>query len=122
MNDNQRIVRDFIAAWSRLNVEELIDYFAPDGTYHNMMAKPVSGHADLRAFIGRFLKGWTATQWDIRNIVTQGDVVMAERTDRTRLGEKSVELPCCGVFEMRDGKIKAWRDYFDLATYTRALV
>ena len=31
-----------------------------------------------------------------------------------------MDLPCCGVFEMQGGKIKIWRDYFDLATYVRA--
>jgi limonene-1,2-epoxide hydrolase len=36
------------------------------------------------------------------------------------MGDKSVDLPCCGVFEMTDGKIRVWRDYFDLGTYTRA--
>ena len=55
MQDNERIVRDFIAAWSRLDVEELVGYFAPDGIYHNMPARPVSGHDNLRAFIGRFI-------------------------------------------------------------------
>jgi limonene-1,2-epoxide hydrolase len=45
---------------------------------------------------------------------------MVERVDRTRLGDKHLDLPCCGVFEMSGGKITVWRDYFDLATYTRA--
>jgi limonene-1,2-epoxide hydrolase len=121
MNDNETIVRNFIAAWSRLDVEELIGFFADDGTYHNMMAKPVSGHENLRNFIGGFLKGWTATQWDILNMLSRGDIVMAERLDRTTLGDKKVDLPCVGIFEMRDGKIKVWRDYFDLATYTKAV-
>jgi limonene-1,2-epoxide hydrolase len=26
-----------------------------------------------------------------------------------------------GVFELEHGKIKAWRDYFDLSTYTQAM-
>ena len=121
MSDNETIVRNFIAAWSRLDVNELVGFFTEDGTYHNMMAKPVSGHENLRVFIGWFLKGWTATEWDIINIVSRGDVVIAERLDRTRLGEKKVGLPCVGVFEMREGKIKVWRDYFDLATYTKAI-
>jgi limonene-1,2-epoxide hydrolase len=34
---------------------------------------------------------------------------------------KPVDLPAAGVFEMEGGKIKVWRDYFDLATYTEAL-
>ena len=119
MRTNEEIVRDFIAAWSRLNSEELVAFFTPDGTYHNMMNKPVSGHDNLRKFIGGFLNSWTATRWDILNLVSKGDIVIAERLDRTRLGDKSVDLPCCGVFEMSGGKIKVWRDYFDLATFTR---
>ena len=51
----------------------------------------------------------------------RGDVVIAERLDRTMVGETAVDLPCCGVFEMRGGKIAAWRDYFDMGTYTSAL-
>ena len=121
MRTNEDIVRDFIAAWSRLDVDEIVAFFTPDGTYHNMMNKPVSGHDNLRRFIGGFIKDWTETNWDILNIVSQGDVVMAERLDRTRLGTKSVDLPCCGVFELAGGKIRIWRDYFDLATYTRTI-
>jgi limonene-1,2-epoxide hydrolase len=121
MGDNETIVRNFIAAWSRLDVEELVSFFTEDGTYHNMMAKPVSGHDNLRKFIGGFVKGWTATEWEIVNMLSRGDVVVAERIDRTRSGDKKVDLPCIGVFEMRGGKINVWRDYFDLATYTKAI-
>jgi limonene-1,2-epoxide hydrolase len=32
-----------------------------------------------------------------------------------------VDLPCAGVFEMQGGKIKVWRDYFDLGTYVKAM-
>ncbi len=119
MTDNEKIVRDFIAAWSRLDVDELVGYFAEDGIYHNMPFKPVRGHAALKAFIGDFIKDWTATDWDILTLVSAGDTVVAERLDRTTLGERGVDLPCCGVFEMRGGKIAVWRDYFDMATYTR---
>jgi limonene-1,2-epoxide hydrolase len=118
MANNETAVRSFIAAWSRLDANELVGFFTEDGTYHNMMAKPVSGRENLRKFIAGFLKGWTATEWDIVNIVSRGDVVMAERLDRTRLDDKKVDLPC--VFEMQDGKIKVWRDYFDLVTFTKA--
>jgi limonene-1,2-epoxide hydrolase len=121
MDGNEKIVRDFIAAWSRLNVDELVSCFAEDGVYHNMPTRPVKGHEALRAFIAQFLKTWTRTDWDILNIVSKGDVVIAERLDRTVAMGKNVDLPCCGVFEMENGKIKVWRDYFDMATYTRAL-
>jgi limonene-1,2-epoxide hydrolase len=121
MADSEKIVRDFIAAWSRLNVEEIVSHFAEDGVYHNMPTQPVKGHAALRQFIAAFLKTWTKTEWDILNIMSKGNVVIAERLDRTVAMGKNVDLPCCGVFEMENGKIKVWRDYFDMATYTKAL-
>jgi len=118
---NERIIRDFIAAWSRLDADELAGFFREDGVYHNMPARPVSGRANIRAFIAAFAKDWSATEWDVLNLVSSGDVVIAERLDRTVTGGKDVHLPCCGVFEMEGGLIRVWRDYFDMATYTNAL-
>ena len=71
--------------------------------------------------IAGFIGSWTKTDWDILHLVSAGDVVIAERLDRTVAGEKGVDLPCTGVFEMENGKIKVWRDYFDLTTYMKAM-
>ena len=119
MSDNVVIIKKFIEAWSRLDVDEIVGYFTEDGTYYNMPAAPVSGHAALKQFIGAFIKDWTQTDWDVLNIIGSGDVVIAERLDRTKVGEIAVDLPCCGIFEMEGGKIKMWRDYFDMATYMK---
>lgn len=121
MSANEEIIRSFIAAWSRLNPDELVDYFAEDGVYHNMPIGPIQGRAALKAFIAAFVKNWTTTEWDVLTLVSAGDVVIAERLDRTKVGDRNVNLPCCGVFEMVNGKIKVWRDYFDMGTYTKAL-
>jgi limonene-1,2-epoxide hydrolase len=120
MTDNATIVRDFIAAWSRLDPDELVEFFTPDGVYHNIPTQPVAGREALRQFIGGFIKDWTATEWEIVSLVAQGQTVVAERIDHTTFGDRHVDLPCCGVFEMQDGRIKVWRDYFDLGTYVRA--
>jgi limonene-1,2-epoxide hydrolase len=121
MSENEKTVLAFIAAWSRLNADEIVSYFTEDGIYHNMPMQPVAGREALRKFIGAFLQGWTETKWDVLTIVSKGNVVVAERLDRTLAAGKKIDLPCCGVFEMSNGKIKVWRDYFDMATYTRAL-
>lgn len=121
MANNEQIIRDFIAAWSHLDTDELVDYFTEDGIYHNMPIDPVQGTENLRAFIKGFLANWTKTDWEIRTLVSHGDTVVAERMDRTVADGKPVDLPCVGVFEMRDGKITVWRDYFDMNTYTSAL-
>ena len=60
--DNEKVVREFIEAWSRLDPDELVDYFTEDGVYHNMPMAPVSGHDTLRQFIRGFLKDWTLVQ------------------------------------------------------------
>jgi len=117
----ERLVRDFCAAWSRLQIDELMDYFRADAVYHNMPGPPVKGIEAIRAAIARFLGGWTATTWEVLNIAAAGNVVLAERVDRTDGGGRHVDLPVAGVFEVEGDKIKAWRDYFDLATYTRAM-
>lgn len=40
--------------------------------------------------------------------------VMNERFDHVTLdGGRPAAVRICGVFEIKDGQIKAWRDYFD---------
>jgi len=120
MSDNEKTIRDFIDAWPRLDVGEIVSYFAEDGVYHNMMLEPVKGREALKGFIGAFAGNWTDTKWELVNIVSKGNLVFAERVDRMKVGGKPVALPCCGVFEMAEGKIKVWRDYFDLQTFSKA--
>ena len=119
MSDNVQTIKDFIAAWSNLDSDELVGYFSEDGIYYNMPTQPVQGKEQLKQFIGSFISNWTKTNWDTLNIIGEGDVVIAERLDRTEVGDIKVDLPCCGVFEMEEGKIKIWRDYFDMGTYTK---
>jgi len=119
MTDNETIVREFVAAWPRLDANELAAYFTEDGVYHNIPTGPVSGREKIRKFIAAFIADWTSTEWELVNVVADGDLVVAERVDRTRLGKRQIDLPCLGVFEMENGKIKIWRDYFDLLTYMK---
>lgn len=114
-------ITQFVAAWSRLDAEELASYFTDDGCYYNMPTEPVRGRAAVLAFIQGFTANWTKTQWDIVHIAAAGDVVFCERLDRTETTAGNVDLPCLGVFEMKDGKIREWRDYFDLQTFMGAM-
>ena len=119
MSDNVQTIKAFISAWSNLDVDELVGYFCEDGIYYNMPAQPVQGHEKLKLFIEGFIAKWTKTTWETLNIIGEGNVVIVERLDRTEVGDIKVDLPCCGVFEMEEGKIKIWRDYFDMGTYTK---
>lgn len=121
MTWNEIVVRNFIAAWLRLDADELADFFCEDGVYHNMPTRPAQGRANVRALIRGFISSWTETEWEIRNLLCADNLVVVERIDRTKAGARSVDLPCTGVFELEEGKIKRWRDYFDLATYQRGI-
>jgi limonene-1,2-epoxide hydrolase len=92
---------------SSLNASELASDFAEDGVYHNMPFAPVSGRANINAFIANFIKPWTATDWEILSLLCAGDIVFAERVDR-QMGAKDVSLPCCGV---QGGGNQVWRDF-----------
>jgi limonene-1,2-epoxide hydrolase len=48
-------------------------------------------------------------------VATDGDTVVTERTDALRFGRVEQRFWVCGRFEVRDGKIAVWRDYFDWA-------
>jgi limonene-1,2-epoxide hydrolase len=119
--ENEDVIRRFVEAWSRLDAKELSSFFTVDGIYHNMPIAPIVGREKVEEFIVGFSSSWTETTWDLLNISSRGNVVFAERLDRTRSGDKSVDLPCVGGFELEDGKIKVWRDYFDFATYGNAM-
>ena len=119
--DNEAIVRDFISAWSRLNPSELASYFSEDGVYHNMPSEAVVGRDNIERFIAGFIRPWESTDWEVISLLADGDIVMVERLDKTVVAGSPVILPCFGYFELTNGEITLWRDYFDLTTYTSAL-
>lgn len=121
MRDPEQVVRDFCAAWSRLDIDELMTYFSDDAVYHNMPGPPASGYQAIRKTIEGFLNGWERTSWEIIHLASKGNIVFAERVDRTDARGHHVDLPLVGVFEIEGDRIKAWRDYFDLQTYMRAM-
>ncbi len=116
---NADLVRRFCEAWSRRDPQELAGYFADDAIYHNIPMKPVAGRRAIAGFITQFLAGARSAEFEIGHLAVAGETVFTERVDRFQLAERTVELPVAGVFELRDGKIGAWRDYFDLETWAR---
>lgn len=118
--DADRIVRDFCAAWGRADIDALMEAFAEDAVYHNMPMAPAEGKPAIRAVIEGFLKmSPSGVQFEIKNQVAADHIVLNERYD-TFVGEDGQErgAPVCGVFELDgDGRIVAWRDYFDMGAF-----
>ncbi len=56
----------------------------------------------------------------IHNIAADGHTVLTERTDVLIWRRLRVEFWVCGTFELRDGKVAVWRDYFDNVNFLKA--
>ncbi|MEU8132235.1 limonene-1,2-epoxide hydrolase family protein [Streptodolium elevatio] len=120
--DAAATVDEFIKAWGRLDPDELAGYFTEDATYHNIPIMPVTGRQEIRDFIAGFVGPFTGAEFTVHHQAVHGDTVLNERTDVfTFPNGNTLEILVMGVFELRDGKIHAWRDYFDLAAVTKAL-
>lgn len=121
--NNGEIVTAFVREWdaSKPDPARLLPYFTDDAVYHNMPLAPVSGKPAIEATFNGMMARLESRGWEVLRQLESGNVVVNERIDRFAQGEKKIELPVVGVFELRDGKIATWRDYFDMATWTRAL-
>ena len=117
------VVRRFCAAWSDdLGAIELAAFFTDDAVYHNIPQAPVTGREAIAGLIDSFIRpgppGIESIEFRVINIAANGPVVMTERVDVFRVADKSFELQVMGTFEITDGKINAWRDYFDMNQFT----
>ena len=116
------LVTEFCTLWANPDLETILSYFTEDAVYHNIPMAPAEGLPAIRDLLPMMLDGMEGIDFIVHRQVADGSVVMNERTDvmrRTNGGR--VELPVMGTFEVRDGRIAAWRDYFDLATVTAGL-
>jgi limonene-1,2-epoxide hydrolase len=118
--DAEKVVREFCAAFEAHDAEAVRPYLAEDVVYHNIPMDPAVGQDAAVAFLAGFLTMCDKMEIEITNLAADGDVVLTERVDTFRVGDLVAPLPVMGVFEVREGKIAAWRDYFDMAQATRA--
>jgi limonene-1,2-epoxide hydrolase len=115
------VVTEFCKLWSSPDPEKLAGYFTEDAIYHNIPMDPVQGREAIKEFIAGFTAAFDGIDFRVHRQLSNGDLVMNERTDVMRRKDGGeIPLPVAGVFEVIDGKITAWRDYFDMATITSA--
>lgn len=119
MNENEQLVREFCEAWRTRDIDRLLSYFQPDAVYHNMPLPPLCGVEQIRSTLSTFVTPAEEIDFEILHLASAGNVVFTERIDRFSFAGKRVELPVAGVFEIDGGKIRAWRDYFDMQTWLR---
>jgi len=117
----EKVVSDLFAAWSRLSIDDIMSYFAEDAVWDNVPMTPAKGKAAIREMTNGFLKDTATFGVKVLKSAHEGNVVFNSRIDSiTMKNGKKADIPVAGMFELDDaGKIKVWRDYFDLATFTK---
>jgi limonene-1,2-epoxide hydrolase len=113
------VVSAFIAAIERRDVDTACGLIADDCVYDNVPIGQVVGPEGVRQVLAPIVDRCDEIAWPIVRSACDGQVVFNERIDSFRTGDRWVELPVTGVWEVRDGRITLWRDYFDLETYRR---
>ena len=108
------VVRAELGAWSRLDVDEIVSYFAADAVWDNVPLGAVCGHDAIRRTVQGYVDRMTHGDIEIVNLAVAGNVVLTERVDHFGYDGQAVHARVMGAFEVDGDKITAWRDYFDM--------
>lgn len=118
-NDAERLVLDFIHAFygQTIDIDAAIALVAEDFIWqlHVPLSPVVTGRDAARAELEKHnsLSTGMIEGSEIRTIVSTGDTVVVERIDVNALGGQPVTFNVIAVFEVRDGAITHWREYWD---------
>lgn len=115
-----QIVRAFTDAIAVKDYDTALAHVSDSCEYTNIPLATVTGPAGVRAVLEPFFAPTLENEFIVLRQVSEGPVVIGERLDRHRLATGWVELPVTGVWEVHDGLITVWRDYFDAATILKA--
>jgi limonene-1,2-epoxide hydrolase len=107
MDTPDSLVRSFISALSNRDIDTAATMVSEGFEYDNVPIGKAHGAEGLRSTLTGF--------FGMLEDLDRG-TVLNERDDRVKIAGEWRTLPVCGVFEIENGKIVLWRDYFDRAT------
>jgi limonene-1,2-epoxide hydrolase len=116
-------VESFLYAIRDENYDAMLAALDEDVVYHNVGMPIIRGAHRTVGALRRLLERPSAGfDVKIHRIAAEGTSVLTERTDVMLYGPLRIQFWVCGVFEVRDGRITLWRDYFDLLDIVKATV
>lgn len=119
---NLRVVEELFAAFSANDLPRALALMADDIVYQNVPFPADRGKAAVTRTLQRFGRFVSQFAVEMRNIAARDHVVLTERVDTLSGPLVHLDIWVCGTFELRDGRITLWRDYFDLASSTAQLL
>jgi limonene-1,2-epoxide hydrolase len=115
------VVQEFCAAFGTKDLKTIERLLDDQAVYHNVGMEPAVGKDASMASIKGFLDMSESLAFEIHHLAAEGDTVLTERTDTMTVNGIAAPIAVMGSFEVRDGRIVAWRDYFDMALVGRLM-
>ncbi len=109
------VVREFCAAIDRKDLATVESLLNEKVVYHNIGSEPAVGRDAALAAVKFQFDMFDPISFRIRNLVEDGSTVLTERVDEITANGIMAPVPVMGAFEVTDGRIVQWRDYFDMA-------
>ena len=116
------VVETFLRSLEKGDRDGAFALLADDVVYQNVPFPPDRGKDAVMRTFARFEKVMTGFKVEMKNIAANGDVVLTERVDILTGPLLHLDIWVCGTFEVKNGRITLWRDYFDLAEVTAKLI
>ena len=110
--ENAHTVERFLYALQASDLDAAGPLLAEDLVYQNVGLPTIHGRKRAMKLFSS-LGGSSAFEVKIHRIAADGAAVLTERTDALIFGPLRLQFWVCGVFEVHDGQITLWRDYFD---------
>jgi limonene-1,2-epoxide hydrolase len=117
-----QVVRSFLRALATRDYEAAHALLSPDCEIESGVGAKVRGSENARLFLSNVHGASLENEFEVRREITAGVVVVNERIDRRRLEAGWCEWRAAGVWEVHDGRITLWRDYFDGAALAQAVL
>lgn len=119
--DNAHTVEVFLAALQDQDIDAAGAVLDEALVYQNVGFPTIRGRARaIKLF--RAMEGRAAFEVKTHRIAVNGATVLTERTDALVFGPVRLQFWVCGVFEVHNGRITLWRDYFDMFDFGKAIV
>jgi limonene-1,2-epoxide hydrolase len=115
------LVERFLELMSAKDIDGAMKLLAADVVYENVGLPTVRGRERVRR-LGKATLGLAGAGFEVytHTISATGSTVLTERTDVLKFRRLRVQFWVCGRFDVRDGQIVLWRDYFDQANILAA--
>jgi steroid delta-isomerase-like uncharacterized protein len=127
MSESKKLIRKWIDAFTRKDLEAVMDCYADDAVNWQVAAgEPTIGKEQIRKDTAEFFKGFPDFYSIVENIIADEDWAVWEWLGGGTFGgefygsqptHKSYELRGCGFFQFNDGKIILQRGYWDKLTW-----